>query len=86
MALQSLQNEIFSLCYMRKLLPLSAQKWSDWTFCVIHTAGPKRVESTSTLYHPGCGSENWYRKPMRGFNFVPIWSDSMLIFLSENQP
>ena len=25
--------------------------------CIIHTAGPKKVENTSTLYHPGCGSQ-----------------------------
>ena len=48
--------------------------------CIIHTTAPKRVENTSTLYHPGWGSqvqtgiENWYRKPMREFSFVPIWS------------
>ena len=29
--------------------------------CIIYTAGPKKVENTSTLYHPGCGS-NWNRK------------------------
>ncbi len=46
--------------------------------CIIHTTGPKKVENASTLYHPGCRSqvqtatENWYRKPMRGFNFAPI--------------
>ena len=40
----------------------------------------------------GCGSqvqtgtENWYQKPMHGFNFVPIRSDPMLIFLSGNLP
>ena len=55
---------------------------SDWTFfhlvLYIHTVGPKKVENTSTLYHPSCGSqiqtgtENWYRKPMRGFNFAPV--------------
>ncbi len=60
--------------------------------CIIGTAEPNKVENPSTLYHPGCGSqvqtgtENWYRKPMRGFNFVPIWSDPMLIFLSGNRP
>jgi hypothetical protein len=27
------------------------------------------------------GTENWYRMPMRGFNFVPIQPDPMLIFL-----
>ncbi len=38
--------------------------------CIIRTAGPKKVESTSTLYHPGCGSqvqagtEYSHRKPM----------------------
>ncbi len=41
--------------------------------CIIHTAGPKKVGNTSTLCHQGCrsqvqtGTENWYRKPMRGF-------------------
>ncbi len=53
---------------------------------IIHTAGQKKVENTSTLYHPGCGSQVWYRKPMRGFNFVPIRSDPMPIFLSGNRP
>ncbi len=44
--------------------------------CIIRSAVPKNVENTSTLYHRGCGSqvqtgtENWYRTPMRGFNFV----------------
>ena len=52
----------------------------------------KTIENTSTLYHPGCGSqvqtgaENWHRKPMRGFNFVPIRSDPMLIFPREDRP
>ena len=33
------------------------------------------------------GTENWYRKPICvGFNFVPIRSDSMLIFLNGNRP
>ena len=60
--------------------------------CVIHTAGQKKVKNTSTVCHPGCGSqiqtgtENWCRKPMRGFNFVPILSNPMLIFLSGNRP
>ena len=75
--------------------PVSTQENKHRTklspFCTIHTAGPKKVENTSTLYHPGCGSqvqtgtENWYRKPMRGFNFVLIRSDPMLIFLSGNR-
>ena len=67
---------------------------SDWLSVrlIIHTTGPKKVENTSTLYHPGCGSqvqtgtENWYRKSMRGFNFVLIRSDPMLISLSGNRP
>ncbi len=25
--------------------------------CIIYTAEPKKVEITSTLYHPGCGSQ-----------------------------
>ena len=45
--------------------------------CIIHTAGPKKVENNSTLYHWG---SNWNRKlvpkPMSGFNFVPIRSDA----------
>ena len=51
----------------------------------------KKVENASTLYHPGCGSkvqtgtENWFRTPMRGFNYVPIRSDPILIFLSGNR-
>ena len=64
---------------------------SDWTF--FHLYYPhhqtKKVENTLS---PGFGSqvqtgtEKLYRKPMRGFNFVPIQSDPMLIFLSENWP
>ena len=48
--------------------------------CIIRTAGPKKVENTSTLYHPGCGlqvqsgTENWYRTPIRRFNFLPVRS------------
>ena len=43
---------------------------SDWTFSILyypHRRTWKKVENTSTLYHPGCGSqvqtgtENWYR-------------------------
>ena len=83
---------------MRLLRPVSTQKNKHqigldfFPSCIIHTAGQKILENTSTLYHPGCGShvqtgtENWYRKPMRGFNFVPIRSDPMLIFLSGNRP
>ena len=51
---------------------------------------PRQTKNTSTLYHPSCGSqfgtENWYRKLMRGFKFVPIWSYLMLIFLTGNRP
>ncbi len=52
----------------------------------------RRTKNVELLYYPGCGSqiqtgtENWYRKPMRGFNFVPIQSHPMLVFLSEKQP
>ncbi len=46
----------------------------------------KKVENTTTLYHRiiglnWSGTENWYRKPMRDSNFVPIRSDPMLTFL-----
>ena len=50
--------------------------------CIIRTAEPK---------NPGCGSqvqtgtENWYRKPMRGFQFCSEQVRSMLIFLSGNR-
>ena len=67
---------------------------SDWTFfpLVLSAQPDQSVENISALYYPGCrtqiqsGTENWYRKPMRGFKFVPIRSDPMLIFLSGNQP
>ena len=80
------------------LIPVSTQENKNrigldfFPSSLIHTARPKKVENTSTLYHPGCGSqvqtgtENWYRKLMRGINFVPIRSDPMLIFLSGNRP
>ncbi len=58
-------------------------------FHLVLSAPPhqKKVENTSTLYHPGCSHRfklkahgaSWYRKPMRAFNFVPIRSDPMLI-------
>ncbi len=64
--------------------------------CIVHTARPKKVGNTSTLYHPGCGlqvqtgAENLHRKPMRGFNFAatrshvyfPEWKSA----LSGNRP
>ena len=31
------------------------------------------------------GTEKWYRKPMRGFNFAPIQPDLMLIFLNGDR-
>ncbi len=61
----------------------SGKQASDWTFFHLVLSAPpdqKTVENSSTLYHPGCGSQvqtetkNWYRKPMRGFNFLPIRS------------
>ncbi len=54
---------------------------SKWTFFHLVLSAPpdqKTVENTSTLYHLGCGSqvqtgtENWYKRRMRGFSFVPI--------------
>ncbi len=57
--------------------------------CIIRSTGPKKLKILQLFI---CGSqvqtgtENWYRKPMRGFNFVPIRTDPMLIFLSGNQP
>ena len=52
---------------------------------------PNKVENTSTLDHPGCGSvvqtgtENCYRKPLRGFNFVPIQSDLSHAYFPERK-
>ena len=58
--------------------------------CIL-SASPDQ-NKVKILYHLGCGSqvqtgtENWYRNSLRGFNFLPIRSDPMLIFLSGNQP
>ena len=58
--------------------------------CIIHTAGPKNVENTSTLYHPGCGSQ--VQTGQKIGTESPICagsilsSDPMLIFLSGNRP
>ena len=55
-------------------------------FSILYYRSPQnRLKILQTL------SENWYRKPMRGFNFVPIRSDPkpqypMLIFLNVNWP
>ncbi len=47
--------------------------------CIIYTAGPEKVENTSTLYHPGCGS-NWNRKFVpKAHARVQFCSDPMLI-------
>ena len=50
------------------LRPVSTQEnkhriGSDWTFSILYYPHrwTKKVESTSSLYHPGCGS-NWNRK------------------------
>ncbi len=46
--------------------------------CIIRTGGPKKLKILHLFI---CGSqfqngtENWYRKPMRGFNFFPMCSD-----------
>ena len=76
--------------------PVSTQENKHWigsdcsffnlVFIHMLTARPKKVENTLTLYHCGsqvqAGTENWYRKPMRRFNFVQIRCDPMFIFLS----
>ncbi len=96
------ETKVINICVGVAIQPESSIKagfhsvsiGSDWTFFQFVLSTPpdqKKVENTSTLYHPGCGSqvqtgtENWYRKPMRGFNFVPIRSDPMLIFWSGNR-
>ncbi len=49
----------------------------DFFHLVLFTPPDQKVENISTLYHPRCesqvqtGTENWYRKPMRRFNFAP---------------
>ena len=78
------------------LRPVSPWEYKHWIgpFSILYYphCWTKKVENTSTLYRPGCGSqvqtgtENCYRKPMLGFNFVPIRSDPMFIFLSGNRP
>ena len=80
----------------RFLTPVSTREnkhriGSDWTFssCIIHTARPKKLKILQLFI---CGSQvqtgtkNWYRKPISGFNFVPIRSDPTFIFLSGNRP
>ena len=69
---------------------------SDWIFFHLVLSAPsdqKKLKILQPLYHPDCGSQvqiiktgNWYRKHMRGFNFVPIRSNPMLIFLRGNRP
>ena len=81
------EHEVFvDCCHSNTAIYIFSLKASDrirldfFPSCIMRTAGPKIVENTSTLYHPGCGSqvqartENWCRKPMHGFNFVPIRS------------
>ncbi len=78
------------------LWPVSTQEnkhriGSDWTFFILYYPHrrTKKVENTSTFItesHVQTGTENRHQKPMRGFNFVPIRSDPLLIFLSGNRP
>ena len=67
---------------------------SDWTFSIlyIHTAGPKKVGNTSTLYHRITGS-NWNRKlvpkaharvqfcsdPVRSHAYFPEWKPAFTL-------
>ena len=79
------------------LRPLSTQENKHriglYSSCIILSAPPdrKKLKILELFYLSGCGAqvqtgtENWYRKPMSGFNFVPIRSDPMLIFLSGNR-
>ncbi len=70
---------IKSLIALLKLLLIITFN-SDRTISILYYRHrrTKKVENTSTLYHPGCGSqvqagtENWHRKLTRGFKFVPI--------------
>ena len=64
---------------------------SDWTFFILYCPHrrTKKVENTSTFITGSqvqTGTENRHQKPTRGFNFVPIRSDPLLIFLSGNRP
>ena len=65
---------------------------SDWTFSILYypLCQTKKVENTSTLYHPGCGS-NWNRKlvpkaharvqfcsnPVRSDAYFPEWKPAL---------
>ncbi len=73
---------------LRKI-SIGSDRTGLFSSCIIRSAGPKKLKILQIFI---CGSqvltgtENWYRKSMRGFNFVPIRSDPMLIFLSGNRP
>ena len=78
-----LKNECWTIWYN---LISSDSIGFDWTFFILYY--PHRLSKKLKILQLFiCGSqvqtatENWYRKSMRGFNFVPIRSDSMLIFL-----
>ncbi len=81
--------------FIQLLRPVTTQENKDrigLTFfpsCIIRTAGPKNSLEYFNYLSSGLRitSSNWNRKmlprkPMRGFNFVPIRSDPKLIFLS----
>ena len=64
---------------------------SNWTFFRLVLSTPpdqKKLKILQLFIIQGCGSqvqtgtENWYQKPMCGFNFVLIRRNPMLIFLS----
>ena len=73
---------------LRKI-SIGSDRTALFSSCIIRSAEPKKLKILQLFI---CGSqvqtgtENWYRKPMLGFNFVPIRSDPMLIFLSGNRP
>ncbi len=60
----------------------------EFSHLVLFTPRNQKVENASTFIigsQVQTGIENWYRKHIHGFNFLPIRSDPMLIFLSGNR-
>ncbi len=53
---------------------------------VLNTPRDKKVKNTSTLYHPGCGSQIQTGTEIPCAGLILFRSDPMLIFLSGNRP
>ena len=77
-------------CGLRPIPTQENRHWIglNWTFFHLVLSAPSDQWILKTLqlfiisWFKVHGTENWFRKPMRGFNFKLFCSDSMLIFLS----